>query len=524
VVTFETKPRNTVVTSTFNFQLSTKEVGIVIRQSIKGTLVNYLGVMLGIYVQFYIVAKYLDPEVIGLSKVLYEAAMLLSTFALLGSGSSGIRFFPFFKNSSNGNNGFLYYFLLFPVVGIVLMSAVYLLFQSPIRDFFVAKSPLFNDYFYYVLPLMAVLTFWTWSDTYANIHMRIAIPKAIREMGMRLMMLGIYVAYGLHFINITGLIVGFIVCYGICMISTMGYGLHIGDSGWKHDWKFITPDLRRYIAKYSGFLILSAASANIMSQLDLFMLSGVRNLYATGIYTIVVYMADCINMPSRSITAISSPLAAQAMRDGDFAEAQKLYRQVSVHQTLTAFLLLFFIWINVDNIYGLIPNGDKFAEGKWALLLLGFSRVLFCILNFGNVLISYSKYYYWTLLFAIFLTALAITTNYYLIPIYGLSGAALATLITSVLSYGFQQYVVQIKLRTNPFTFQHLKIAVVVAVLYALNLLIPTVWDIHEAWYLPIADGLMRSVPLVVLALVLVYQFRISEQINGLIDKYILRK
>ena len=66
-------------------------MGIVIRQSLKGTLVNYIGVVLGIFVQFYIVAKYLDPEVIGLSKVVYEVALLLSTLAFLGSGSTGMR-------------------------------------------------------------------------------------------------------------------------------------------------------------------------------------------------------------------------------------------------------------------------------------------------------------------------------------------------------------------------------------------------------------------------------------------------
>lgn len=499
-------------------------MGIVIRQSIKGTFVNYIGVMLGIYVQFYVVAKYLDPEVIGLSKVLYEAAMLLSTFALLGSGSSGIRFFPYFRNKENGNNGFLYYYMLFPIVGIVLMSAIYLLFQDPIREFFVAKSALFNDYFYYVLPLMAVLTFWTWSDSYANIHMRIAIPKAIREVGMRLMMLGIYFAYVFQLIGITGLIVGFIVCYGVCMISTLSYGLHIGDSGWKHDWAFVTPDLRRTIGKYSGFLILSAVSVNLMSQLDLFMLSGVRGLYTAGIYTIVVYMADCVNMPARSISAISSPLAAQAMRDGDLLEAQNLYRKVSVHQTLAAFLLFFFIWINLDNIYALIPNGEKFAEGKWALFFLGFSRVLHSVLSFGNTLISYSKYYYWSLIVSILLTALTIVTNYYLIPIWGLSGAALSTLITVILSYSFQQYLVQIKLHANPFTFQHVRIILIVVVLYVLNLLIPNLFDIHQAWYFSIADGAVRSLPLIVLAVALVYYLRISDQINGLIDNLLRRK
>lgn len=498
-------------------------MGIVIRQSIKGTVVNYIGVLLGIYVQFYIVTSYVDPEVIGLSKVLYEAALLLSTFALLGSGSSGIRFFPYFRNKENGNNGFLFYYLLFPIVGVVLMTLVYLLFQNPIRDFFVDKSELFNDYFYYVLPLMFVLTFWTWSDSYSNVHMRIAIPKAIREVGMRVLMLGIYLAYGFHYIGISGLIIGFVCCYGLCMACTMTYGIRIGDSGWKHDWKYITPDLRRMVGKYTAFLVLSAVSGNIMAQLDLFMLSGVRGLYTTGIYTIIIYMADSINMPARSISAISSPQAAQAMRDGNVQEAQKLYQQVSLHQTLAACLLFLFIWINLDNIFALIPNGDKFAEGKWAMFFLGFSRVLYCILNFGNVLISYSKYYYWTLVIAVVLTGLTICTNYYLIPIFGLSGAALATLITSVLSYSFQQYLVQVKLKANPFIRQHLYIFLIVVLLYVINLFIPTLSSVREAWYWAVADGAMRSLPLLVMAVILVYKLRVSEQVNRMIGKYLFK-
>ena len=116
-------------------------MGVIIRQSLKGTFVNYVGVLLGIFVQFYIVAKYLDPEVIGLSKVVYEVAFLLSTLALMGSGSVGMRFFPYFKDKASGNNGFLFYYLLFPVVGLTLMSLLYLGLRVPIEGYFGEKSP-----------------------------------------------------------------------------------------------------------------------------------------------------------------------------------------------------------------------------------------------------------------------------------------------------------------------------------------------------------------------------------------------
>ena len=99
-------------------------MGVIIRQSLKGIFVNYIGVVLGIFVQLYIVTKYLDPEVIGLKDVLYKVAFMLSSLALLGSGSTGMRYFPYFKDKATGNHGFLYYYLLMPIVGSVVMTIV----------------------------------------------------------------------------------------------------------------------------------------------------------------------------------------------------------------------------------------------------------------------------------------------------------------------------------------------------------------------------------------------------------------
>ena len=120
--------------------------------------------------------------------------------------------------------------------------------------------------------MLIVLAFWVWSENYANINMRIALPKAVREVGMRVMMLGIYLAYGFGYISVTGLIVGFIICYGICMLIAAFYSLYICSRSLKHDWSYITPDLRSKVLKYAGFLMLSTISGNVIQQMDIFML------------------------------------------------------------------------------------------------------------------------------------------------------------------------------------------------------------------------------------------------------------
>ena len=46
-------------------------MGIVIKQSIKGTIVNYVGIAVGFVTTFFIVTKYLTQEEIGLTREQY---------------------------------------------------------------------------------------------------------------------------------------------------------------------------------------------------------------------------------------------------------------------------------------------------------------------------------------------------------------------------------------------------------------------------------------------------------------------
>ena len=121
--------------------------------------------------------------------------------------------------------------------------------------------------------------------------------------------------------------------------------------------------------------------------------------------------------------------------------------------------------------------------------------------------------------FTFILMGISIATNLYFIPIFGLSGAALASLITVLLSYAYQQYIVQVKIKTNPFTWAHLRIVIILCTLFALNFLIPSF-----AGYSPWIDIAIRTSVILGLAGCLIYVMHISPQITWFINKYILRK
>lgn len=114
-------------------------MGIIIRQSIKATIFNYLGTFIGFMTTFFVLTKFLQPEEIGLTRVIFEIAALFAGFAQLGTSASAMRFFPYFRQSENNHNGFFFYLLLMPTIGSVLFVSLFLLLKENLLDFFEKK-------------------------------------------------------------------------------------------------------------------------------------------------------------------------------------------------------------------------------------------------------------------------------------------------------------------------------------------------------------------------------------------------
>lgn len=488
-------------------------MGIVIRQSIKAIIVNYVGTFIGFLTTMFILTNYIDPEVIGLTRVLYEASLFIANIALMGITSSTMRFFPYFRNPENKDNGFFYYLLLLPTFGILIYIPVYLLLKGTIGAFFTKNSELFMDYYYWIIPLVLFLVYWITFETYATQMMRIVIPKFIREIGVRIMLVVIYLLYAFNYFSLDQLIISFVVVYGLALICSFIYVCHIGKVTFKHDFSFIDSSLRKKILRYTLFLVLGTLGGGILNQLDLFMVSSKLGLDYAGIFSIAFYMGIVIEIPSRSITSITSPLAAMALKENNFVAANDLYRKVALHQFVAGSSVFLLIWINIDNIFAIIPNGQIYQLGKWVVFFIGLSRLLAITLNFGATLISFSRYYYWGLYFTVFLTALGICTNLLLIPRWGITGAAVATFISSILYYTLQQWIVLIKIKGNPYSRGILKQILLISVLLGIDYLLPT-WESN-----PYLDGIYRSFIIAGLGIYLMYRFKISDEICLLIKK-----
>lgn len=500
-------------------------MGVVVRQSIKGTIMNYLGVLVGFVTTFFIVTKYLTTEEVGLTRVLVDASILLSGLAQLGTNTSAMRYYPYFRDEKERDHGFFGWSVIIPLVGFVIFTILFVFFRHPIENYFSQNSELFVEYIYFVIPMAFFMMYLAVFETNSNLLMRIVIPKFIREVGIRLMTLVVYLLYAADIINLDGMVWALCLTYGIATILNIIYLLSLKKVSFKIQPSFVSSWLRKDFVFYTLFLIATSLAGNIIPFLNTFFVSGKLGLAVAGVNTIAVYIASIIEIPYRSLSAISRPRISQGVKDNDIKEVDALVKNVSLHQFMASTFIFLLIWINIDLIYNIIPNGNVYDDAKYVVFILAFVKIINTSFNVSLTVLSYSKFYYYSLFFTVILTVVAIMMNINLIPLMGMEGAALASLISYIVYYILLLTFVNWKLKVTPISIRELYVLLIIFLLFVIDCILQN----YISKYLiclfnieiigQIFDSVIRTVTLSLIGIIIIYKSMISKQVNDLVDK-----
>ncbi len=504
-------------------------MGIVARQSIKGTIATYIGVAVGIITTFFIQTKALQPEQIGLIDILLQCSLLFGGLAQLGTTSSAMRYYPFFKDEEHRDHGFFGWTVLVPFIGFAFFLLTFFAFKGSIVHFFTKDSEvgtdLFAKYVNFVIPLAFFMLYISVFETNSNLLLRIVLPKFIREVGLRVGTLAIYLLYYYKIIDFDGVIVSFCVLYGLATLVNIVYLLSLKRVSFKIEWDYIKPELKRDFLFYTLFMITAALAGNVIPMLSKFFVAGEAGFRLAGVFTIATNIAAVVEMPYRSLGAISRPHISEAMAKQNVKQANVLCKTVALHQFIAGTFVFFLIWINIDFIFDLLPNGDIYRLGKWAVLLLSLSRLLFSTLSVASTALSYSKYYYYSLIFTILLATTSIMLNRWLVPKWDINGGALANVVSYFIYYILLLSFIRWKIGVNPISVKMFPVATIVLVMFGLNWLWTFALTPRFAGLLvkPIfglgIDAVLKSVVLFVLGLGTLYKLKVSSSVNDLIDK-----
>lgn len=485
-------------------------MGIIIKQSVKGSLWSYLGVLTGFVTTSYLYTEYLTPEVVGLFGLLMAISTLTSQFSLLGMGGVTARLFPYFRDPGKGHNGFLFVALIVLAAGFLFFLAAYYAFKGILIETNLEKSRLFADYVYLLVPLTFFLLIFNLLDSYNRVLYDVVMGTFLQEFFQRLL---IFIAVGLYAFSLLTpdqLIIAFAIAVCLKTIVLLVYLFRKGEINLRPRLAFIHKKLRKEMIGVAVFSIVGGMGSLIVFSIDKIIVNQMLNLANTGVYTVAFYFGTLVAIPSRPLLKISGTLIADAWARNDLPTIKDIYYKSCINQFVIGGFLFLGIWSNIDNI--LIILGEDYLQSKWVIFFIGIGYLFDMLTGANSQVIAYSRYYKVSLLFVMILIVVVVVLLYLFIPNWGIAGAAIAIAGALFLNNLMRYLFLYKKYGLQPFNRNFLIVAVFYTGLYFLLKIIP-------AQQL-IPDLLIRGSVITLLTGIFMLANPVSGDIKRLVEKY----
>ncbi len=491
-------------------------MGIIIRQSLKGSLVSYFGVILGAIHIVWLMPLFLSREQIGLLYFLDGAASILATFGALGVWHITLRFFPEFENRSKKHQGFLPLLLLYSGLGMALVSILYIWGQAWIVEIYRPRSPQAIPYYYFILAYAPAIIILGILENLSRLHLRIVVPALGREVILKLLLALGTVLFAVKVFDLKDLIYSRAGVFYLIILFNLLYlkqlkvlFLRFYKSSWQLE------RLQR-MATYGIFVMVGGAGAFVINKIDSLMIPALLGTSELGVYTITAYIGSVIEIPRKAISSISSGIISKAWAKDDRVHIQNLYRQSALNQLIIGLYIFLGICMNIEEAFALIPNGDKYEGGRWVIWFIASTKILDMGMGLNAEIIQLSKYYIFNFISLMILTVFICVTNLIFIPLYGITGAAGGTFLSfalfNVLSFSF----VYFKFGMQPFNWRNGASILLALATYGLVSLIPFSFS-------PFLNLLLRSLLISLLFPGSILLFKISPEIQNILSQLVLQ-
>lgn len=478
-------------------------MGIIVRQSLKASVVGYVAAIVGVINTFFIYTLCFSESQLGQIRFVQDTAILLAGLFSLGVYNIAVRFFPEFK-SENKHNGFLGLLLLFFLGGVSLFTILYgLIYQSLPEEF---NENIGVIWLTFSSVILAKILF-----HYTSNFGRIVVPSVLNNLFVKigLSLIALYFLYTQ--LSFSVLLYGVPIIYGSAALGLVLYVGYIKQLKVSFQFSFLTKARLKQILTYAGFGILGTIGSSLATRLDIFMVTDILDYARTGVYAIAFNIANLLMVPTAAIFAISGPIIAGALKKNDMNHVEEIYKKSGLNLFILGCLIMILIWCNIDAIFDIIPNGDRYKSGKVVILLLGMAKLFDMLTSINEYIIAYSKHFRYNLYFLLILAVVNVIANLTLIPQFELAGAALATLMSVILFNIFKTYFVYYKFKIHPFQRKIGYIFIISVFIICLNMVLP---NIANSWF----SLILKTTVLGGFFIFGVLVFKLSEEANMLWD------
>lgn len=490
-------------------------MGEIRKQSIQNSLIQYVGIGLGYFNSVILFTAILDTEQYGLTRVFMAISMIFVNFGSLGSSKILLKFFPYFRTDDHRHKGFLVFATLLSLAGFLFSCLLYLLLKGFITNHYADSTPLFVEYYLYVIILSLSMLLTNVLEYFMMAKKETVLPFFLKNIFIRLVWIFIITLYYYEFYDFNTFIFLFSSTYMLNFFIMLIHQFLKNEIKFNRDVFKIRYRVVKVLINYGIYSIVTGISTILVNRIDIIMITFLLDLTSTSIYSIAYYISTVIFVPANSLYRISVPIIAEQWKNKNYTDMLILYEKSSINQILLGGFVFLCIWMNIDYLFSFLK--PEYAEGKWIVLILSLSVLYTMSMGINNIIAMITKHYRYDTYASIILAILTVVTNFIFIPLMGLTGAAIATLISVTAYQTFKFVLIMVKFKMQPFNSKTLLALFTIGVSYLILYFIPRIFD------MVLLEISFRCFVITIIFILLVRLLRISTDMNAELNKLLVR-
>lgn len=487
-------------------------MGTIKTQSIKATIISYIGVAVGFISSALVIPKVLSTDQIGLMKLIIAITGIFSSIFSFGIAQLLIRIYPAFNNNKNKISALFWLAIKRTFIGALFALPVfYFLTPSLFNLEDEVKAFTKNEWFliavfvmfYFRLLYIALFGYIRMMD---NVVIDAFIQDVINKGGV-LVLIFLFVFNWIDFTKYVYLSMGMYMLFPLIFLWYLKQ--NGGIPTYHHKVKFSKPEKREFFY-LASFGLLSTIGSSLYIYVDTLMVSHYLGESQVGIYGTMYLFGVIVSVPARGMKTISASILSKAYSEGKNDEIKNIYQKSSITLLLAGGFFFIGIYSNMPSMYQYLPSA--FEAGTYVVLFIGIGQLFDMLFGVNHEIIAASKYYRYNTYF-VFLTAISgIIFNIIFIPSYGITGAAIATCLSIVSINLLRLFAVYKLFGILPFTRKTLYALFIIGILAITWIWLPKLDNI-------ILSILYKGFSFGLVYLFIIYYLHLSDDINSIIDK-----
>ena len=484
-----------------------------VRQSLLFSLINYSGIGIGILASLYLYPR--NRALYGTFSYIQAGAELLMPLMGFGISQAVIKYFPAVKSDADKRNRLFTFSLSFVTLCSLLIGGGML----ALRACFPAVSAYVKlEYAEYSVLVGISITLIDLFKRYLYNFRNITTQAVVDSFILRLSLPTLFILVLYFGVKPVFTYKAFSYFYLVVTFFVLLYTLRFTQTQLDLRFSAIKSLIGKPFFQYSVVTLASFIGSKLAFNIDRIMIPNLLSETANGTYTIALSLSRTMAVPATAVIAIASPLITDYLAAGKLNALEQVYQRTSLSLSLVGLSLYCAVFLGIGFLFQSLSTAKNLLLTVPLLLVLGVGFVFNMAAGVNAQIISFSRYYRFSLYLTLLLGGINVVLNLFFVSVLhsGVLGVAYATLLSLTLFNTAVIAFVYRKFKILPLTPNHIKILITGVATTALIYGLP---DFER----PLLNAFYKPALFLLIHLGVVYGMKWVEEFNELVDKLIGR-